>query len=458
MTSDNQSNDIDSADEEDSESYSELNPLSSLKSLARKSTLILLGLCIAYCIVDIFVILNKPQSISLNAPTLNRGAFTNPGPHRNVSREFDVEVKVNKNGFVDKEWGAKWSTQKRILLLGDSFVQGAQVELSEGIGRQLELKLNEMKYDSDVISIGVPGAGTTTAFELLKKYSVPLQPDIVVLAFLVSNDIMNNHYLLETKEDKVFYLLEEDQLILKQYVRPVNMNIFWRYSHTYRYVYRELKKREESQRKIDRGNGIPIDLYVHAENDDQIWEEAWSLTSRIILEMEKHCLQNNMEFKIVLIPTELQLSPQKIRDTKAKWKGTEEWNMDTYALTRAYVSFLSDTTPILNLYKGFKNHPSPSKLYYPADGHWNSEGHLLAASLLADWITETDKSFNRKRNVSDVTPNDSEKDVQVSKELDVETNENAKNKTVSPPKSIETDTKNDENKSPAEKTTNPSNN
>ena len=80
---------------------------------------------------------------------LNRGQFTHPGVHLNQTREYSVQVHVNKYGFVDQEW--EIPNPESTLLIGDSFVQAAQVELVEGLGRQLEHALH-----SPMLSIGVP--------------------------------------------------------------------------------------------------------------------------------------------------------------------------------------------------------------------------------------------------------------------------------------------------------------
>ncbi len=139
-----------------------------------------------------------------------RGAFLTPGDHPLHTDEFDVQVHVNSDGFVDREWGPRVPGRARVIVVGDSFVQAAQVALPQGFGRMLDADLGP---DVEVLSMGVPGAGTATALRLIDEQALPRDPDLVVLGFLVANDVLNNDPLLDGKPDKPYYRLQDGELL-----------------------------------------------------------------------------------------------------------------------------------------------------------------------------------------------------------------------------------------------------
>ena len=116
--------------------------------------LFILGLGIGVAVLEVGCRLYNPQPpIVQTKDILNRGKFTTPGTHHNRQQEFSVSLEVNSDGFVDYEWDDSEATD--ILLIGDSFVQGAQVSMDQSVGRILHNELAQ-----NVKSIGVPGAGT----------------------------------------------------------------------------------------------------------------------------------------------------------------------------------------------------------------------------------------------------------------------------------------------------------
>src|SRR6185503_1606942 len=88
------------------------------------------------------------------------------------------------------------------VMLGDSFLEGVQVNQQDGLAERLEALLN---LDSpppgytaiDVINAGVAAYGTGQETLFYENEVYKYQPDLVVLMFYVGNDVKNNDYLLE---------------------------------------------------------------------------------------------------------------------------------------------------------------------------------------------------------------------------------------------------------------------
>ena len=115
-------------------------------------------------------------------------------PDANLHDSWPV---INSHGQRDIERDlAKPPGTKRILVLGDSVVQGNGIrELDNTISRRLELLLQN--HGVEVLNFGVSGYCTRSEVELLKEKGLRYDPDLVILLFVsndyaaLSNDLIN---------------------------------------------------------------------------------------------------------------------------------------------------------------------------------------------------------------------------------------------------------------------------
>lgn len=351
-----------------------------------KGLLALFGMVLGLGMTEFGIRVLRPQApFPSRQNILNRGHFTTPGTHRNTQPEFDVEVYVNQQGFVDEDWDL--SSSPDILLVGDSFVQGAQVESHERIGAQIA-----QNSGLTVWSIGVPGAGTTTELLLLKEWLPHIRPKMVLLALLPSNDILNNHPELETKTDKPFVNLEhfrEQHLKIDLPTHVKDHYPFAEHSHLLRFVIRGLNTQHQVQQKMARGDGIPVDWQVYNSNLTDTWVEAWNITHRLIVEIKQVCEAEQSQLGIAILPSIEEVSQDYQKQLYTLHPETKDWGLDFIANVRSN-TMLNNTgvTEIMihSLYTDFATHPKPSELYYAKDHHWTSAGHALAGKSISDWL------------------------------------------------------------------------
>ncbi|MGB0578792.1 MAG: SGNH/GDSL hydrolase family protein, partial [Limisphaerales bacterium] len=96
---------------------------------------------------------------------------------------------INSKGLRDREYPyEKTPGTKRILVLGDSYTWGYGVGNNERFTDFLEQQLEEC----EVLNSGVSGYGTDQEYLWFRSEGVKYQPDLVILAFFVLNDPMNN--------------------------------------------------------------------------------------------------------------------------------------------------------------------------------------------------------------------------------------------------------------------------
>src|SRR5882724_1501880 len=102
-------------------------------------------------------------------------------------------VETNNLGFHDRERQAT-NDNYRILVLGDSFVEGRQVKTESLFTSRLEKKLTRDGKGIEVINGGVPGTGTPYQYVLWKEFFQPnIKIDHLVLCFFMGNDLMDNN-------------------------------------------------------------------------------------------------------------------------------------------------------------------------------------------------------------------------------------------------------------------------
>ena len=112
-------------------------------------------------------------------------AFAPNLDYRHMSAEYDVRFQTNRLGLRDDEVGPKQGP--RILLLGDSFTCGYGVQRAETFADLLETRLK-----TEVINAGVGGFEIIHQLHYYRSQGRLLQPDLVIYALYLNNDLTNN--------------------------------------------------------------------------------------------------------------------------------------------------------------------------------------------------------------------------------------------------------------------------
>lgn len=117
-------------------------------------------------------------------PTL--GWFPEAGSDREIEGSRVFRALHNSRGFRDRETGPK--SKPRLLVLGDSYVWGFDVEAEE----RFTARLQEQMPEWEVLNLGVSGYGTDQALLLLEREIGFYDPDLVFLVFTEQNDRDDN--------------------------------------------------------------------------------------------------------------------------------------------------------------------------------------------------------------------------------------------------------------------------
>lgn len=108
--------------------------------------------------------------------------------------EYDGVLKTNSLGLVGPELPpTKPAGEFRVVVLGDSYTVGGQVPYEQTFPAVLEKQLHDAGYTNvRVINAGVGGYTEFNEAGLLKEDLARFQPDLVVLAAFLGNDVAEN--------------------------------------------------------------------------------------------------------------------------------------------------------------------------------------------------------------------------------------------------------------------------
>ena len=103
--------------------------------------------------------------------------------YRQKTPEVNVEIRINQAGLRrDSELPhEKASGTTRIVLLGDSFFMGYEVDLENSLAYLIEKDLNAAGFKTEVVNLAISGFGTAEHLIALQKRGRSFQPDIVVM-------------------------------------------------------------------------------------------------------------------------------------------------------------------------------------------------------------------------------------------------------------------------------------
>ena len=129
------------------------------------------------------------------------------------TREGFCNSVMNRYGWHYPPFDLK-TESKRVVLIGDSFLQAVQVSPHRNVGVLLQERLRAKGgtgHDTEVISTGLSGIGPAQYLELLKYASEYLGADEVVIFITVGNDFISSPYKIKeaVPDERIYYQVDD---------------------------------------------------------------------------------------------------------------------------------------------------------------------------------------------------------------------------------------------------------
>lgn len=301
--------------------------------------------------------------------------------------------KLNAWGYHDAQPDLDGGA-RRILLLGDSFVEGIAVPVQDVVGQRLQQHLAG-SGPAVVVSLGQPGAGQAAELALLEKYLPLVRPELVLLAFLPANDVLNNSSQLDPKKEKPFFRLTETGLeFVPSTPQPKPLRSRWRVIDEVR---RLQDVRRQSQAKIDAGNGVPLDFRVYQQPASPEWASAWRLTEALLARVDQTVRDVGAKLVVVVIAERFQVDKRAWGEAEQEYPPLREGRWDPTAPARRVLDWCAGRQiSAIDLYDAFAS-GDPDALYLP-DGHWSRVGHDTAAREIARQLAARDAGVGQQGN------------------------------------------------------------
>jgi lysophospholipase L1-like esterase len=357
----------------------------------------------------------------------------------NPPYEYDIDITINDQGLRDVERAGydKPAGVFRILLLGDSYVEGLRVPLEQTFGKVLEAELNTsapagQRYE--VVNAGVSGWGTDQQLLWLRTEGAKYQPDLVLLSFFPGNDFQNISETLEVtnmgRVQKPFFQRSEDGLALRYHpfdpasapqpdapaapAQPADRAAerlaglrAWLAGHSafYRFASVTLDEampglalRLAGWGLIDAPNAmadarmgpeyVPVAYGIYRQPMEIEWTEAVALAGDLVAALQEEVHELGSDLAMVILPAPEQVKAERWQRIVHHRTPMQAGQWDLGQPSRAARQVAEQAgVPFLDLLPIFRQAAAESEpLYLRVDGHWTPAGERLAGEATADFL------------------------------------------------------------------------
>ncbi len=325
--------------------------------------------------------LGPPATLGQFDPELGWVKRPNVSVHRST-REFDVTFQMNEQGLRDDPMPspAKPAGKLRVLMLGDSFVQGYTVERDDLFVDILERWWQSEGRDVDVVNAGTEGYSTDQEALWLAGRGRAFQPDVVLL-FPYANDLYWNAATSYDRYQKP-RINPDGRPELRVLADPGEKSAWQR---TALGTLIEKLGAERRSWTPDGGHALDMESAAFFREPPEFLKEALLRTRGALENVKDTCAALKARLLVVPIPHKAAIQ-EDARDALARYLGVDRsrWSADQPGETfLALCRELSiETVDVRERLQGFREHGE--SLYFQSDWHFNPWGNHAFASVLHD--------------------------------------------------------------------------
>lgn len=316
-------------------------------------------------------------------------------PHRSIAGEFEHTFVTDDLGFImrDGEPNHPVPDAHRILMIGNSLLEGLQVSAEANMSERIEEQLTgELEEDVQVINIGIGSAHPVIYLESYEKYNEYFDPEIVVVVFYPQRDLSEPARARLTDSETAQKLAPQEGLRVMDFLKKKGMY----------QICQELEKRSPSNlpAKIpdwDPCIGLDNDLLPQCNNytlrgislirnnTTAIYKDEYTtldehdiqIALEPISQIAALARQNNQQFVLIILPQKVQIPNQP---GPSQVLGIEdETLLDSTKPQDLMLEFCQDNDlECINILPAMREDPDQA-YFWKYDFHLTEAGHQLTA-------------------------------------------------------------------------------
>ena len=339
---------------------------------------------------------------------------------------------TNEFGFNDRDYPHNKSGDTfRILILSDSFNWAGGLE--QNYTAKLERKLAEAFGPErvEVINAGYPGTHPGEYLQILKKFGLQYNPDLVVLGFFVGNDFFDaspwrRRIVVGGTRTDIDLRIGKERTLFGRLLIPQSRFYLFLKEQWVTYEFQQLQQQaldEPATVQLPTPNAaqpqVPTDttyadkyLAVEAARIQVAnWDQASAFQPNVdyvfeqLIAMRDLLAGRDTQFMIVAYPDEFQVNEALRQQVFAAY----QFDPTPYQLDRPQGLLWQFSTDhdieFHDMLPAFQAaHDAGQRLYIPNDAHWNEAGNELAAQYLFDILVWKARDYFEAGPVSAAQP------------------------------------------------------
>ena len=322
----------------------------------------------------------EPAFQRLFMPDDRIGYRLRPGvTSRYSTAEFSTQLTINPQGVRDDEAiGAKQPNERRVVILGDSFVFAVQVPFAQTFGEQLERTLNAAQPSQSwrVINGGVQGYGPVEQWLFYRDVVSAFDPDIVVVVVSVATDAIE---AFDAKEKLALGRVPDKSTVDRTQTR-------FRQVVRSSMVLQIVRLRADQLRARASASTAERPLAGYLEHPPAFVQEGLDVAARAFGNITAHAGRTGAAVVFVLMPARFQTHDEDFRRVSeiASRNGSA---IVRNAATERFKSALAPLDqPTLDLLPVFASLDDPPAYYFVQNAHLNARGHHVASEAIFDFL------------------------------------------------------------------------
>ena len=279
----------------------------------------------------------------------------------------------------------------RILVLGDSFVEGMQVDLGETFAARLERDLGV-----EVLNGGVSGYTTDNELRAFVARGRRYAPDAVLLVFQVGNDVLENGARLSARHPRgvpakswlrapdatpaLAACLEAHRAAAR--LADATPLVLWTHSRIVRFGLTDGTLNVLAILCAPALDAPTLDLLdVYGEPRTPAWAEAWATTETLLPRLRARVERSGARFAVAVAPASFEVQHPLLAGRRLDWD---------YPHRRLAALFARERIAWTSLLPALRAHHQATGRTgsYELDGHWDADGHAVVAAALRPLVEQ----------------------------------------------------------------------